>query len=155
MVVGLLCAGAASGQTLRAPPTSPDPKGQGSFSMVLGSLPGQAPVAMQWELQVPPAVTITVADVIVGKAAEGAGKSVACADITNKTRKDEGIIRYKCILAGGIKRISEGPIAVVHYQVPAGAHRSEIRVVIENVRGVSLDLKSTAIAGATAIITHR
>lgn len=154
VVLGLLCAAALWGQTLRVSPTSPDRKGQGSFSIVLESPQDKAPVAMQWEMEVPPAVTITVADVVVGKAAEGAGKSLACADSTNKQRKDDGV-RYKCILAGGAKRISSGPIAVVHYQVQAGALHSRIRVAIESVKGVSLDLKSTAIDGTAAIITNR
>jgi len=154
LLVGMLCASALWGQFLRVSPTRKDRKGQGSFSVVLESPQDKAPVAMQWELQVPPAVAIAVADIMVGKAAEGAGKSLACAVMANQLRKDDGV-RYKCILAGGINQMSSGAIAVVHYQVPAGGHRYPIRVAIESVVGVSLDLKSTAIVGATAIITNR
>lgn len=152
-VLGLLCAGALWGQSLRVPPSSTHRKSHGSFAMFLDSPQGKAPVALQWEFQIPPAVKIGAADIAVGKAVEAAGKSLTCAVRANQTAAGEA--RYACILAGGVKPITDGNIAVVRYEVPAGGRRGRVGVIIENVVGVSLDAKSTGIEGTTAVITIR
>ncbi len=121
--------------------------------MLLDSPPDKAPVALQWEFRIPPAVRIGAADITVGKAAEAAGKSLACAVRAN--RPAEGGAGYACILAGGVKPIANGSIAVVRYGVAAGARRERVGVTIENVVGVSADAKSTAIDSTSAVITIR
>lgn len=122
--------------------------------MFLDSPQGKAPVALQWEFRIPVAVKISAADITVGRAAESAGKSLTCAPRANQPAV-EGEARYACILAGGVKPITNGDIAVVRYRVPASAHRGRVGVTIEGVEGVSQDLKSTAIEGATAVIAIR
>ena len=152
-LLGLLCAVALWGQSLRVPPSSTHRKSHGSFAVFLDSPQGQAPVALQWEFQIPPAVKISTADIAVGKAAESAGKSLACAVRTG--RQAAGGTRYACILAGGVQPIPNGNIAVVRYEVPAGGRRERVGVILENAVGVSVEAKSTGIQGTTAVITIR
>lgn len=152
-VLGLLCAAALWGQSLHVPPSSAHRKSHGSFAVFLDSTQGKAPVALQWEFQIPAAVKISAPDIVIGKSAEAAGKAITCAVRANPTVA--GGARYACILAGGVKPIADGNIAIVRYEVPAGRRRERVGVIIENVIGVSLDAKSTGIAGTTALITIR
>ncbi len=154
LVVGLLSFVAMWGQSLHVPASRADQSGEGSFSLLLESPDGKAPVAMQWQLLVPSMFRIGDADVKPGKAALASGKSVVCGAGGQKPGTESGV-RYTCILAGGVNRISNGPVAEVHYRVEAGVHVRRGQVTIEKVVGVSLDLRSTAMGGATAMITLR
>lgn len=154
LIAGVLSAVPLCGQSFRIPPSGTDRKTPGAFPMEIDSPQGKAPVALQWELRVPAALAIAVSDITIGKAAEAAGKSVACAASANKPAK-EGEVRYTCILAGGTQRIPNGQVAVVHYRVQDKVDKTSIRVAIENAVGVSLDLKSVAIDGAIAVIKIR
>lgn len=138
---------------MRVPPSSTHRKSHGSFAVFLDSPPGKAPVALQWEFQIPAALKISAEDIAVGKAAEAAGKSLTCA--VRPHQPAAGGTTYTCILAGGVRPITNGNIAVVRYEVPAGGRRERIGVMIEHVVGVSLDAKSTGIKGTTAVITVR
>lgn len=109
MLTGLSSAIILCGQSLRVPPSQTELKTPGVFSLNIESSPDKAPVALQWEFSVPPAIAITAADITIGKAAQSAGKSLACA-----TRPAVGrLSRYVCILAGGQDPLGNGPIAVV------------------------------------------
>ena len=151
-VLGLLCAATLWGQSLRVPPSSTHRKSHGSFTVFLDSPQGMAPVALQWEFQIPPAVKIGAADIVAGKAAEASGKSLTCGVRANQPADG---VRYACILAGGVKPIANGSIAIVRYEVPAGVRRERVGVILENVVGASLDAKSAGIKGTTAVITIR
>lgn len=98
-------------KSLQVPPSKTDLKTPGTLSINIDSPEGKEPVALQWEISVPPAVAITTADIKVGKAAEAAGKSLTCAMKTKTQRAS----RYACILVGGQGPIKNGPIAEVHY----------------------------------------
>jgi hypothetical protein len=139
------------GQSLRVPPSIVDSKMQGQFSILLDSPPEKAPVALQWELSVPPAITIERTDMPIGKAAESSGKSLTCAVKPGKASSPGGS-RYACILVGGRDALGQGPIAIVHYRGQADVGGAPVRVGIENIVGVSADLKRIGIPKVDAII---
>jgi len=139
------------GQSLRVPPSSADSKMKGQFSILLDAPPGKAPVALQWELSVPPAMAIEKTDILIGKAAESPGKSLVCAVKPGKPLSPGGS-RYACILAGGKDVLGPGPIAIIHYRGQADVGGAPIRVGIENIVGVSADLKRIDIPKVDAIV---
>jgi hypothetical protein len=122
--------------------------------VVIDSSQGKAPVALQWEFSVPPAIAIKVADITIGKAAESAQKSLICAMSAKKPAVPGGV-RYACILAGGQAPIGTGPIAIVQYRAQADVGDAPIRVAIENIVGASADLNRIAIQNVDAIIQIR
>ena len=136
------------GQSLRVEPSATDRKSPGVLSLILEAPPGKAPVAMQWEIAVPPAIAVATGDISVGKAAETAKKSLNCATKGGTA----GGVRYACILAGGQDPIPVGPVATVRYRAQADVQGAPVRVVIENILGVSADLKRIEISNAIAII---
>ena len=136
------------GQSLHVPPSETDRAKPGSFSVILESPPGRAPVAMQWEFVIPPAIDVKTEDIRIGKAAESAKKTLTCA----KKPGSEAAVRYICILAGGQGPIGQGAIAVVQYRAQADVQGAPIRVGIENVLGVSADLQRIPISNAIALL---
>ena len=149
LLSGLIGAAVLYGQSLQVPTSTTDGKTPGSFSMFMDSPEGKAPVALQWEMSVPPVVAIAASDVKTSQAAESVGKAVTCAAGANTTA---GGARYTCILAGGKGPITNGPIVLVSYRVQGDVHGAPIRVAIENIMGVYADLKSVKIDDTAAII---
>lgn len=123
----------------------------GSFSIALDSPAAKAPVALQWDVVVPPALAIRTSDILIGGIAEKVHKSLTCAERSGKD-KAQRALRYSCILAGGQEPIGNGPIAIVRYRAQTDVHGAPIRVAIENVLGVSKDLKRLEIPNADAVI---
>lgn len=154
LIAGLLSAATFWGQTFHAAPSETDRKTPGSFAMDLESPQGKAPVALQWEYVVPPALTIQIADIKIGKAAESARKTLTCA-MASKKASTRGETRYTCILAGGQEPIGNGPIAQVQYRAQADVEGAPIRVAIENVQGASADLKLMPMPNADVIVHIR
>jgi hypothetical protein len=139
------------GQSLLVPPSQTGLKTPGVFSVGIDSPPGKAPVALQWEFSVPPVIVISIADITIGKAAESAGKSLTCAIRHNKLPMERRI-RVACILAGGTDPIPNGPIAVVQYHAQWETEGAQIHVAVENILGVSGDLKPIRIPHVDEII---
>jgi hypothetical protein len=135
------------GQSLRVPASHTDRKTPGEFSAIIDSPPGKAPIALQWDLSVPPAVAIRASDITIGKEAKSARKSLTC--VSKPVGKGA---RYSCILAGGQEPIGNGPIVVVQYRAQADVQTAPIRVAMENILGVSADLKRVPIPNVDAII---
>src|SRR5579872_4459622 len=99
LLFGLLSPTAIWSQSLRVQPSSREGKTTGSFSVVMTSPSGKAPVALQWEFLLPSMPAIGVADITAGKAAESAGKSIGCAPGVKQASKVEGV-RYTSLVAG-------------------------------------------------------
>ena len=142
------------GQSLRVPPSRTDAKTPGVFSINLDSPQGKAPVALQWEFSVPPAIVVSTGDITIGKGGESARKSLTCATKATTAAKQRAT-RYACILAGGQDPISNGPIAVVQYRPQWDPQGTPIRVAIENILGVSADLKRIPMPNTDAILDIR
>jgi len=151
LAAGLLSAVVLAGQTLKVPPSETDRQKPGTFTVMLESPQSKAPAALQWEFTIPPAIAVDAKGITSGKAASSAGKSITCA----KKPGGEGAVRYACILAGGKGALGDGPIAVVQYHAAEDVGGAPIRVAIENVLGVSADLKRVTIPNTEAIIRIR
>jgi hypothetical protein len=142
------------GQSLRVPPSETGLDTPGTFSMVIDSPQNQAPLALQWDFSVPPVIVIRPADIVVGKAAESAGKSLTCA-IRDAKGGASRRMRYTCILAGGRDPIGDGPVAVVQYRAQWDVRGAPVQVAIENVIGVSRDLKRIPMSNVDVAINIR
>lgn len=152
LILGVSWAVIVSGQTIRVPASSTDHKTPGAFSVNLESPADKAPVALQWEFAVPPAIVIRTADITIGKAAQSAQKALTCAMSASKPDAP-GAVKYTCILAGGQAAIGNGTIAVVQYRAELDVDGAPIRVALTKILGVSADLKQIAIPNTAAIIT--
>jgi len=141
-------------QYLRVPSSDSDRSTPGQFFIVLDSPPAKAPVALQWEMSVPPAIIIGQRDITIGKAAAIAGKSLTCA-VKKNPADPRGAVRYVCILAGGKDPLANGPVATFRYRAQTEVGKAPIRVAIEKVLGVSADLKRIEIANTDAMIRIR
>lgn len=148
VIAGFMLATILSGQSLHVAPSATDRKTPGVFPVSLESPKGREPVALQWELSIPPAIAVDAGDISAGTAAVGAGKSVHCAKRSTSADK----LHYMCILAGGRSAIPNGNIFQVRYRAAAETHGAPIRVGIENVIGVFADLKRVEIPNTYAIV---
>lgn len=148
LVLGIVPAAFLYGQSLHVPPSETGRTKPGSFSVILESPPGRAPVAIQWEFVVPAAIDVKTEDIRIGTAAQAATKKLTCA----KKPGSETAVRYICILAGGQSPIGHGPIAVVQYRAQADVQGAPIRVAIENVLGASADLQRIPMSNAMALL---
>jgi hypothetical protein len=151
LIAGTVSAAILSSQSLHVPPSSTGAKTPGSFSVMIDSPDGKAPVALQWEFSIPAAIAVETADITIGKVAESAKKSITCVAKSAK----EGAARYACILAGGQNPLGNGETVVVRYRPKKDVQGAPIRVAIENVIAVSADLKPVSIPNADAIIRIR
>lgn len=140
------------GQVLRIPASHTDRQTPGTFTVVMDAPQGKAPLALQWEFLIPPAIDVAIADIRIGKAAEAAGKNLMCA-ANSKTPAAERGMRYTCILAGGPTPIGNGPLAQVQYRAKADVGGAPVRIVMEHIVGASPDVQSIAIPSVSGIIT--
>lgn len=101
-------------QSLAVLPSETGPNKTGTFSVLLDTAADRAPLALQWDLSVPPVIAVRTEDITIGKAAQAAGKSLTCA--LNHSKKTSRKIRYTCILAGGREPLRVGPVAEVQYR---------------------------------------
>jgi hypothetical protein len=110
----------------------------GSFLIVLHT-PKQSSIAgVQWELRAGAGITIDPSDIVIGSAAAGAEKTLACSAMPPVPGQP---LAKKCLLAGGKKNIPDGPIAIVRYRVGRQADGKTSAVRLENILGVDADLK--------------
>jgi hypothetical protein len=137
-------------QSLHIPPSAASQQLSGSFLVILTSPAGRSPLALQWKMLVPGDVLINLKDVAPGSAAESAQKSITCAAGKNLQGKEPS---YSCIVAGGQKTISNGPVAVVRYKLNEKTRARTFDIKIEDALGVSANLKKTDIAAVTGVIT--
>ena len=138
-------------QAFRVAPSHTDLQTPGVFSLTLDAPAGKTPVALQWEFWVPPVIAISPADITISPEAESARKSLTCAARTNKPDRQRGT-RFTCVLAGGKNPIENGPIASIHYRAQWDTKGVPVRVSVEDVLGVSADLKRIPILGVDQII---
>lgn len=152
VVASWFCAAPLGGQTVSVPVS--EAKVGHSSALVLNLEPsGKGPTALQWEMLIPPVVRIDPAEVSIGKAAGAAGKSVRCEPKQPKA-SGEAPVRYTCILAGGINPIAAGAVASVRYRV-LRATDPPIRIAIENILAVFVDLHQVTLPNVDAVIRVR
>jgi len=147
----LLALSGVWGQSLEITPSSVDRGSANIFRILLKYSSGKEPAALQWEILAPPEIMIELAGIVVGSEAEGAAKALTCA---GKKGAEAGRA-YACILAGGVKPIPEGAIAIVRYSAGPKAEAGQLKVRIEKAAGASVELKRLSIADASGMITIR
>jgi hypothetical protein len=151
LAVSSLCA-----QSLRISPSAASVRRPGSFLITLTSPAGKNPVALQWKMVLPEEVRIDLKEIVPGSAAESVQKSITCAAAKDhpaaKEQSGSGQA-YSCILAGGEKTISDGPVAVVKYKINEKPHVRTLNIQLLDAFGVSIDLKKLAIADTPGLIT--
>ena len=123
----------------------------GSFLVSLQAPSGRGPVSLQWELAISKQVVVEMRDLIPGSSAESAGKALACI----AEPPDRDVITYRCVLAGGVQPIRNGPVAIVKYVVAPRARTGKAPVRIEKVLGVSKDLSKIEFPKTEGHITIR
>lgn len=122
----------------------------GAFLIELRSPKGIDSTGVQWELSVAPGLVINPADIVIGSAAAGADKMLACSPAPRHAGSPP---RLLCLVAGGRRRIPDGPVAIVRYRVDRQAHLGTIAVRIEKAIAVTGDLKSAELGGADGFVT--
>jgi hypothetical protein len=83
---------------------------------------GAAPLALQWEIELPAQFLASGAMPQPGEAAKKAGKAIAC---TGKWKKAPLSYSYRCLVVGGQQTITPGIVAAVPLTVPDGASGSK------------------------------
>jgi hypothetical protein len=99
-----------------------------SVLISLVSAPGQPILGLQWELLYPsPQLGAEQSSFVAATAPKQVGKMLQCAG----QPVDAGTFSYRCILAGGVAPIPNGPIAAVTFYVREGARTgpTTIRIV--------------------------
>jgi hypothetical protein len=94
-------------------------------------------------------VGISAVDIVAGSAAAAADKNLVC--FGSAAQKNQPLVQ-KCVLAGGKKKISDGPIAIVRYHAGRAASEGSVAVRIENGIGATADLKTVMLGGAEGAI---
>jgi hypothetical protein len=153
-VIVLALAPAVWGQSLSISPSSAKPGGSGSMLLRFESTAAQPLASLQWEFLFPEKVTVEIGDIVAGSAAESARKLLACAAVKNAKQAGKSIA-IRCILAGGQAPVPNGPIAAVRFRIPQKTRPFSDQVRVQNISGVTADLKMIDIAAAQGSITVR
>ena len=138
-------------QALSIPPSLVTRGSSGSLLLILDSPPGKAPVALQWQFTFPPNVSVDLADLIAGSAAESGQKALTCRGVGDAKEAAKSAV-YGCILAGGQKPIPNGPIVIVRYRVPREIRQIPEKVRVGKIVGVTADLKAIEMGAVEAAV---
>jgi hypothetical protein len=140
-----------NGQTLQVSSVS-TPRGEsGSVRISLTSPAGSAPAALQWELSYPAEqITIERKNLVVGSAAQSAGKELSCA---GRWLKAPQTYAYKCVLAGGQKTMHDGTVALVTFNVPGTASPGRAVLQLSEALGASPEAKEIKIKAGQGAVT--
>jgi hypothetical protein len=152
VMLALLGSTAMWAQSLSVPPSTAKRGGSGSLLLMLDSPPGKAPVALQWKLVFSENVTVALADIASGSAAESAQKALTCSAIAKHANVGPSFV---CILAGGHRPIPNGPVANMRYRISAGAQRLSGKVNVQNIIGVAADFRKVEMGNVAGSITFQ
>jgi hypothetical protein len=85
-------------------------------------------------LHLPDGLNIEPSRVVLGTASESAQRAATC----QSRPVEDPNRRLVCVVAGGVKALSEGAVAIVRFEADRNARRAKIDVGLEAVVGVSL-----------------
>ena len=137
-------------QSLQVVPSTAPRGGGGSLLVTLSSPAGKEPIALQWKIAWGPEIVAAKEDIAAEAASAGAGKTITCAP-GGKTEPST----YKCILAGGVNRIGNGPLFRVNYKVRPGVSHRVLTVRISEGLAVLEHQQTAKIPPAEGSITIR
>jgi hypothetical protein len=111
-------------QSLQILPAPPSGNNGGLFQVMIVT-PKASPVAsVQWSITMSDGFTVDAQEIKTGAAAEEAKKSLTCA----VTGKQAAARKLVCILAGGVRSISDGAIATVRFTGAAGVRAATVSI---------------------------
>jgi hypothetical protein len=141
---------ASRAQSLRVSSVAARPGDTVAIEIRLLSPDGQAPQILQWKTTIPRMV-LAFADspLQAGPAAEASDKSVTCAGKTGSPETHT----LTCILAGGLKAIPNGVIAVLRLHIRPDATPGKEKVSIAGGVAVLQGLKEVPLSPAEGIVT--
>ena len=138
-----------SGQSLMILPAPPLRSGAGSCQIMIAfPAAAQRAAALQWRIST---LGGAILSVTVSSAAQETGKSLVCAQPRDAQEATGNV--YRCILFGGRREISDGPIAVVRYK--AAEDKSEVTLRIDEVLGATSSGEAIRVAEAGLTIGVR
>jgi hypothetical protein len=118
----------------------------------LDSPAGEEPQALQWEISYPsPKLGLEDGDLVAGDMAGQAGKSLVCSGRVESAAQ----YVYRCILAGGLKQIPNGAIAVINFRVRSRAEPGPATVRINHALAVGITGREVPIHSNEADVTIR
>jgi hypothetical protein len=141
---------AAASSALEITPSTASRGESGSFLVMLHAPRGTNLAGLQWVLSAGAGIAIQMGDIVVGSAAAEAEKTLVCLPVADHAGKQPAA---KCLLAGGGKKIPDGPIAIVRYHVDHQAQPGPSTVRIERILGVTADLKAVDLGDAGGTLT--
>jgi hypothetical protein len=138
------------GQTLQLQ-LEPAAARSGTVVVRLDSLPGKEPLSLQWELEFEGrAMSVDFQNPVVGDAAKTAGKSIGCSLVAREKRD---LFRYRCVLAGGVRAIANGPIAILSYSTAPDGKPGRYPLKLRNGLSVGQNLTKERLKDSGAEIT--
>ncbi len=139
------------GQSLRLSAATASPGEEVAIEISLESPDGKEPLALQWETQVPGALRVIDCSLPEGAAVKELGKMLKCAATGNTAEAHTS----RCILAGGVKTIPNGPLALLRLGIPRAAQPGPFRIRISEGIAVSKDLEPVPLPPADTLVTIR
>lgn len=133
-------------QVLPAPPSGTD---RGAFQIMIVTPKPPRPASLQWSIRASEGITIDVQEIKAASSTKEAEKSLTCAPATSKDKQIRER-KWVCILAGGLRPIPDGAVALVMFTAAEGARAV---VQIGDGLGASADGKAIAYTGAEASLT--
>jgi len=145
----LLCTLPLLAQSMRVSSGAASPGRKIVIEIALDSPAGAEPLALQWEVGFPAqALTLEPNGPAAGTAAQAGGKSLTC----TARKLTPAVSTWACLLAGGRKRIGNGPVAMLHFAVRANAPAGPQPIVVDKILGVSSAHKKVPIARAEGAV---
>jgi hypothetical protein len=139
------------GQTLQLQPEPAAGSHSGTVVVRLDSPRGKEPLALQWELEfVGTVLHMDFENLVAGDAAKTVGKSIACSLVAREKRDR---FRYRCVLAGGVHAIANGPIAILSYAADRDGKPGRYPLKLTNGLSVSQKLIKERLKDSGAEIT--
>jgi hypothetical protein len=151
-LLSLILESAAVGQTLRLSPAAASPGDRVTIEISFEAPPGKEPQALQWEATIPSAqLSFADTNLQAGQAAQSADKSCVCA-LKTSTPEARTMV---CILAGGLKQIPNGVVALLRLQVLSSAGPGPALLRTERGIAVMKGPETIPLAPAEAVVTVR
>jgi len=126
----------AYGQVLRLSTATVEHGSSGSLRLTSESPKGKEPAALQWVITLPSYGKIKNPRWTAGASAQGSGKTLQCGETRNAQPSSKSL---KCVLAGGLKVIPDGEVAVLEFDVASDARRGKVPVSLMDILGATPD----------------
>jgi len=102
------------------------------------------PASLEWTVTFPSRDLTLIGDgPTIDPVRQTAGKMLVC----RGTWKKNMTYSYHCLLAGGVTPLADGPVAILRFQIRAGARPAVHPLELENLKAVTAAAKTTRLSG--------